>query len=515
MNEPTKRVVEQYVAAGGRVLCCGDPPQRVDGQVSERGSAVAQGRPWQTVDTAKLPEKLLGLSRDGFAIQRAEDDHGILFHQRRQLDDGQLLLLVNTSIEHASAGVVHCAARGVERWSLATGRAEPYAFAVVEEKRQLTPVRRGSPDLAETADRRSPSSVPPGPMTVAFDLPPCGSLLLLLSDELNSTGDSTPEKGATDSKSCQPSGPPEIRRIGPNVLTLDFLDVTAGGETKRNIYCYNAALFVFQKHGLEKNPWDHAVQFRDEIIRRTFPADSGFQATYRFHIERSVPDDLQIVIERPDLYAITCNGKPVKAVPNAWWLDRAFGRIDLADVAVVGENQVAISAKPMTVFHEIESAYVVGDFALRAGEHGWTIAPAKPLQMGAWNEQGMPFYAEGVAYEQTYGVAEPQGRYIVRFPAWYGSVAQVLVNGSLAGHLVSQPWAVDVTEFVQPGSNTVEARVIGTLKNTLGPHHGEPVLGKAWPWDFRQAPAEGLPPGEQYHTVGYGLFEPFILEQRK
>jgi hypothetical protein len=57
--------------------------------------------------------------------------------------------------------------------------------------------------------------------------------------------------------------------------------------------------------------------------------------------------------------------------------------------------------------------------------------------------------------------------------------------------------------------------VVGTLKNTLGPHHGEPVLGKAWPWAFRQAPAQGPPPGKQYHTIGYGLFEPFVLEQRE
>ena len=49
--------------------------------------------------------------------------------------------------------------------------------------------------------------------------------------------------------------------------------------------------------------------------------------------------------------------------------------------------------------------------------------------------------------------------------------------------------------------------MVGTLKNTLGPHHGRPVLGKAWPWDFRQAPAAGPPPGGDYHTVGYGLFQ--------
>jgi hypothetical protein len=193
-------------------------------------------------------------------------------------------------------------------------------------------------------------------------------------------------------------------------------------------------------------------------------------------------------------------------------LDRAFGCVDLTNVARIGENTVTIVAQPMTVFHEIESAYVLGDFSLRASERGWSIAPALPLQLGAWDDQGLPFYAEGVTYGTTFDIHKVRGRYVVRCPAWYGSVAEVLVDDRSAGHMVSQPWQVDVTEYIQPGKNEIEVRIVGTLKNTLGPHHGNPVLGKAWPWDFRQAPAEGPPPGAQYDTVGYGLFKPFVLE---
>jgi hypothetical protein len=281
------------------------------------------------------------------------------------------------------------------------------------------------------------------------------------------------------------------------------------------MYCYNATQFLFQKFGWEKNPWDHAVQFRDEIITKPFPADSRFEATYRFRIAERVPKGLEIVIERPDLYAITCNGRPVQAQPDAWWLDRAFGRIGLADVAIVGENTVVLKASQMTVFHELESAFVIGDFALTPQDSGWSIAPAAPLQLGPWNQQGLPCYAQGVVYEQAFDITAPAGRYVLRVPAWYGSVAEVLVDGRSAGHMVSRPWEVDVTDRLQAGRNLIQVRVVGTLKNTLGPHHGKPVLGKAWPWDFRQAPPSGPPAGGTYHTVGYGLFEPPVLEQRR
>ena len=68
-----------------------------------------------------------------------------------------------------------------------------------------------------------------------------------------------------------------------------------------------------------------------------------------------------------------------------------------------------------------------------------------------------------------------------------------------------------MTDAVRSGENTVEVVVIGTLKNTLGPHHAGADVGSAWPGMFQQGPEHGPPPGSAYHTLGYGLFEPFSL----
>jgi hypothetical protein len=98
-------------------------------------------------------------------------------------------------------------------------------------------------------------------------------------------------------------------------------------------------------------------------------------------------------------------------------------------------------------------------------------------------------------------------------PDWYGSVAKVVVNGKLAGFIDAPPWDCDVTKWVKRGQNEVVVTVIGTLKNTLGPHHGNPALGAAWPGGFHVGPSPGPPPGTSYSTVAYGLFEPFVLRQ--
>jgi hypothetical protein len=332
-------------------------------------------------------------------------------------------------------------------------------------------------------------------------------------------------------------GPTVVRRLEPNVLTLDYVDITAGGETKTNSYFYPAGQFAFQKNGMPRNPWDSAVQFKDELITKKFAPDSGFTASYKFTIEGVVPKNLAIVIERPDLYTITCNGKPVAAEvtrrtlrsaenssppPHVggysvefkdWWLDKAFGKIPLAAVAHGGENIVTIKASPFTIYHELEPAYLLGDFTLQPIEHGFVIAADQPLALGKWKEQGQPFYSAGVTYQQRFDLRKPNGKYVVALPQWLGSVAKISVNGKVAGYIDAPPWECDVTKNMKRGANNIEVTVIGTLKNTLGPHHGNPALGAAWPSAFHVGPNPGPPPGTNYSMVGYGLFAPFELKQ--
>ena len=670
-------LLHRLFTPNGNLMAC-SAPTRKDGVLQAGGDAHAA---WNSQLALYRPDELLGRLTDdalgsaGFRLRRAVGDRGILFHQRRILDDGQILFLVNTSIEASSAGTFESELKGVERWDPYTGQTEPFAFETTAQGVQAR-----------------------------FELPPSGSLLLFLSNK------PTPAAPAvtTEVVRAAPVGVTAIRRVEPNVLTLDYVDVTAGGETRSNAYFYAANQFAWQKNGMDRNPWDSAVQFRDELITKKFPAESGFSASYRFAIEGAVPADLAIVIERPDLYTITCNGQPVAAKDGDWWLDKAFGRIALAKVARPGVNTVTLTARPFTIYHELEPAYVLGDFGLKPVDQGFVIAPPQPLKMSAgasepahgnnpdgtmwlsggvgftdgvtdatpwvefdlgrpvelgavriwnyneghvrdltgrgtaslrviagstigelasppssgtpldlgtfslrrgnarsvlaedlrvtpgrpvrfvrlsilknwhgveypctaqapdnglaglakvrfldaqgriiegvkvqaksgelashqrqanhlvsqrgltsnaglgWNDQGLPFYAHGMAYEQSFRVERTEGRHAIALPNWYGSAARVTVNGKPAGYITAPPWECDVTQQMKPGENKVEVVVFGTLKNTLGPHHGNHALGSAWPGMFQNGPKEGPPPGQAYSTVSYGLFAPMELRQ--
>ncbi|MBU6400873.1 MAG: hypothetical protein KGS61_11185 [Verrucomicrobia bacterium] len=516
LNQRTRELIRESRL---RVEIPGAWPDRVDGALtqtdpSSRQTPYAAGAALMRANLPRWIADTVARLREtnGFGIDRLRGDPGILFHQRRQLDDGELLFLVNTSLQVHSSGVVSSPLAGVERWDLETGKVEPYPFAKLD-----------------------------GRLSAKFDLPPAGSLLLFLSATALEPG----ERAGTVSVVAA-DDQPQARRLAPNVLTLDYVDISAGGETRSNVYVYQANQFAFQKNGLARNPWDSAVQFRDEIIRKRFPPDSGFTATYRFDIEHSVPPNLSIVVERPELYQLECNGTAIlergsgtrsdggadgarkrlqsqwqgeraaahrAALHSSWWLDRSFGRIDLAGVARIGQNVLTLRARPFTVNHELESAYLLGDFDLETADRGFVVVPARPLELGRWNEQGHPFYSGGVVYSEHFKVDDATGKFRVRLTDWYGSVAKVIVNGRGAGYVGWPPWQCDVSQAIRPGSNAVDVVVIGTLKNTLGPHHGNPALGTAWPGMFQHAPDPGPPPGSEYSTVGYGLFAPFVLER--
>jgi hypothetical protein len=218
-----------------------------------------------------------------------------------------------------------------------------------------------------------------------YTLPPNGSVVIVISDTAISEGTPLIEGRRRPVAATVKGSETTVKRLEPNVLTLDFVDVKVGSEERKDVYTWQANRWIFQKHGFGAgNPWDNQVQFKDELITKKFPADSGFEATYRFTVEGNVPNDFAaIVIERPDLYKIFVNTEPVAVQPDAWWLDRAFGKVDLSKIAKPGENVVKIVAQPMTIEHEIEPAYLLGNFSLRSADKGFIVCPPQPLTMKA------------------------------------------------------------------------------------------------------------------------------------
>ena len=190
LRSETMKLLEEAAPSGLQILSCGPPPALVDGRPSDRGAKLAQSLGWQQVDPARATEMLVPvLGLDRCAIRRAAEDKGLLFHQRRQLADGDLLLLVNTSIDAPSQGFVEAQAKGVQKWDLFTGAISAYPFAMEN-----------------------------GAAKLDFELPPCGSLLLFLSKEPGGSSVVRRLRPAPATDRSQESGRPAVggsARSGP------------------------------------------------------------------------------------------------------------------------------------------------------------------------------------------------------------------------------------------------------------------------------------------------------------
>ena len=492
LDSQTFSLLGKYLASGGRVLCYGNPPAFLDGQKTDviEQAAKQYASSWTSTvnphDIASI-EKLCP-PRISFKVPAPKDTlPQLLFHHRRAFKDFELLLLVNTSDKAAVAGSADVFARGCEEWDSFTGAVKPYPFR--SEK---------------------------GIVTVDFSLPRGGSLLLCFRPEPVQSG--KPE-GHERSVIAAVSGP-DIKALAKNVLTIDYCDLTVNNQTEKDLYFYQAQTKAFQAHGLSVNPWDHAVQYKKNIVEKdTFGAKSGFEAAYSFTVSGGVKKEtLEAVIESPELYRVSINGNLIQPRANSWWLDKAFGVFDIGRYVVEGENCIVLKSSPFTIHTELQPVFIRGEFALESREKGFGITPAAAMKLGSWSGQGMPFYGDKMEYTKKVQLSDAElknQKIFVRLGKWSGAVAEVMVNGKNAGVVAFEPFELDVSQHLKPGLNEVSVIVYGTLKNTLGPHHNNPPLGRAWPGGFQQGAKDGRPPGSKYDVVGYGLFEDFSVEVQR
>jgi hypothetical protein len=491
LDKTTVALLEKFLAAGGTVISFVDPPKLIGGASSEVVPALAArySARWKRLSR---PAELRAAGVASLALDAQPG--GKLFHLRRKLDGGDLFFLVNSSLDANATGAFTASGRFVQKLDAATGEFEPYSWRAAAAK--------------ETAPK----------VSIPFDLPPAGSLLLYVSQKGVATNQAVPSSPKRPVETpVAPAGPLTVRALSPNILKIDYLDLKLAGQEKKGVYFFTAQEEIFKHYGFAGNPWLSTTQFKTEILDKDhFPEDSGFEAAFHFNIAPGVPSSgMQAVVERPWLWKVLVNGVEVKAPEDATWIDPDFGRYDIAAQAHAGQNVLTLIAQPFTVHHELEPVYILGNFGVKAEPAGWSIVPAAALTTGPWKAQGLPFFSDKVEYSRHYTL-KPGQPASVRLGKWWGTTAEVRVNGKSAGALVSRPWEVNIAPLVKDGDNEIDVVVYGSLKNVFGPHLGKMNRGLVTPWSHRYPPTPlAQPAGADYDLDGYGLMEDFSVFVRR
>ena len=487
LDQTTYELLEEFLAGGGKVVSFNRDIPYLDGEPSGAINDLLKRYPDQYLFVQKISDPdFQGVTvREGFSINELSPSRGELYHQRRILEDGQLLMLVNSSADQSVSATIEAKGKSVI---------------------QLDPV---SGEITQIMVKSEGKMV-----SFQADLLPVGSSIYFISRGTSSLTFTKTTNGS--GKPVVAEGEVKVSVDQDNILVLNYLDLNAGKLQLRDTYFMDALLALFDSRGLEMgNPWQHKIQYRQEYIKRdTFPDKSGFEASYHFTISRDIDhlsmQDIKAVVEGEKLWDVYINGNLVQKEEGTYWIDKDFHYFPVGSHLKQGKNTLTLKAPKMSLYAELMPVYLTGPFLLRPLERGFEITDGSLKLLGSWKDQGHPFYSHKVSYTRKFNIEDADQDYAVRLKEWKGTTAEVHVNGEKAGQICWSPYELQVGHLLKEGENQITVKVVGSLKNTFG------HFFKTWssvlngPGDWNVSP-EGIPSIEQYSLMDYGLYEPFEL----
>jgi len=512
----TLALLDRFAAAGGTVLVADGMPDLVDGLPNAAPLAALAGV------ARTLPAEGAGPALEALrpAAVRVEGDGAeAVWTHRRALPGGQMVMLFNRS-RLAAADV---------RVTLAAGADHPVVW--------------------DPTSGRTMSVNPGADGTFALRLDPARTLFL------STGGASGPARPSGAYAAARPGAAVQTldgswtgRRLDANAITLDFARWSTNGGAS-----FQAAEPVIGIHErFTHRPYRGPLRLAFDVVVDTPPRRCS------------------LVMEQPAMYrSIAVNGRTVGFAGSGFYRDASFRMAEIGALRK-GTNTVTLDldyVAPVPPSRdarerygtEIESVYLVGDFAVHAeaspepakserndrGElpkrpvhrfRSFRIGTEKGAFEGDLAPQGYPFYAGAFELERTFTAPAPAAgaRHVLTFPEMEAIVAVVELNGKRLPPAVWSPWEVDVTEALREGTNTLKVTLVNSMRNLLGPHHhalGEltsvgPVSftgGVGWPtnadgeedWYDVRLSREPKLWRDDTHCIPFGFLRPPVLEQRR
>jgi hypothetical protein len=456
IRRSTLDLLRKFMDAGGTVLAAGTLPTRIDGvEDASLRSLLAQVTPVENTPSALDQALATAAPAELKVVACGEGDPADVWVHERQIDDGRLLFLTNTNRSGGVRAEVRLKCCGtLENWNLETGKVA-----------------------------QAPHRAEGGWVVVPLTLAPVGSCLWLLRE--GRKGRRVVEKKWTVVRTTPLEGQGRIRRHAPNVLTLDTCRWRKG----------NGA-------------WNYplpTIGLQTMLDKEAYRGPLSMEFT--FHVD-AVPENLCVVVEDAERYDIRVNGQAVDYAGMPHYVDESFHPVDIRDAVQLGVNTIELSIAfepvPRATFAlaslyentpgvELESIYLIGDFAVRAAVSKNDARPrcvrlspqfalAKESNVTTRGElvaAGYPFYAGrmSITHKATLDAPAEGQRVVLELAQLQAVLAKVRVNGCDMGTIAWAPYETDITDAVRGGENEIEIELVTSLRNLLGPHHrsnGEP-----------------------------------------
>lgn len=448
LNCRTWTLLQEFARAGGEIIVLGAFPDRLDGEADERLPEEMRALPNLTqVPDAETLTRLLRQIDLGYRYT-TEDDFGDTIVHHNRADRTHYFMIYSGSCRLTQRGKLRIPGRFcAECMNAETGDIYPIPCSY-EKGETVVPVRiapGGSVLLRLTAIAELPA-VPTKRLTVSMPLPPF---------------------------SCTPEH--------PNVLTLETCAYKTADMTDFSV--------------------EYAVECVTELLKKQ--AYSGI-VTLRFRFFADEPlCGLQLAVEEPESCEITLNGTPVDARDTGYYFARSFRLLTLPDCVHAGENILEITRETKPQIQEqitddmkhlfelfrapvgvdLERVHIIGDFTVdtvaqctrggmtRCANHFRLTAPQPVIAATNMTAHGYPFYIGSMVFTTEFTLESPLPDAMLQIGEFNGCTAQVTVNGVRVGSLSRAPYTIAVGTALKPGTNRIDLRLYGTLRNAIGPSH--------------------------------------------
>ena len=500
MCESTRKILADFLAAGGALIFVEPTPGLVDAEPSDGAKDLAAKAVRVPLERGALVDALSGvggIQRVSITTEDGKEFNPSLYMLRHDPDTGRYLVFICHTLQDESSGALTVKMPGkgqAQEWDPQTGEV---FLADAEETNDGVLIHTHLPGYGSRVFMVDPTSDP--------DLKPRKKYSEVRREKIEL--DRWP-----------------ILRDEPNAFPLDVAEYsisdkpaarsTDGGEWQGPLEILKLDQAVRDTAGLRHRggrmvqPW----------AQTTPPEAKVLPVSLRYHFNAEVIPDgpCHLAIEEPEKYQITLNGHELEADEDeGWWIDNSFRRIRVAPWLVKkGENELILRTDYGPT-HGLEALYITGEFGFRwDGTRAVITELPRTLALGDWGPQGFACYSSAISYVTDIQPSISDGqRLFLELPAWEGVLVKVRVNGELMKAIAWPPYEIDVTDALRPGDNRLEIEVMSSRRNLLGPLH---LTEKYPPWTGSgQFYTTGDEWTDDYVSIPYGLMEAPVLSIRE
>jgi len=426
LSKRTIELLEEFIENGGEVIAFEPLPYLTDGRQDERLEKILS-----KVHVIKLDKKdLLSTLRRFQDYILIENDHGEiiepLWYHLRKINDVFALFIVNTNNKEGYKAKIkikeHCY---VEEWNPITGKIN-----------SIYPEKEGKYMIIENY------------------FSPSGSILLVFYPDKRPLLKGEIPKYSLE-KEVEFSDEWNYEFEGYNSLLLDYCKADIEG-----IY------------DIDKNQRIPVLKAHELAKRAGYGNKISLKFEFNVSFKKQTDKKIFLVMETPEKFEIILNGEKLEYNKDEYWIDTSFKMIKIDDKIKNGTNEIILRG----IFDfdiELENIYIVGNFAVKNIDNKEFVIVDLPelLKSGDFVYQGFPFFAGSIILKNNLKIEEKTDKVILSIEGLNSIVTEVKVNDKIVGYIFLHPHEIDITDFIKIGLNSIELKLVNSLRNLLGPHH--------------------------------------------